>query len=119
MTADLTCSIIFLTCEKGFSCRACFSLSRSDGEFFQKGREAIGIHPASAGHDTNNKEVPLNARESHTEMQRVQAEKLQYDEEQEEHSGQAGTEQVLPLLQKAHAPQRNQVTGERMMRKGV
>ena len=42
-------------------------------------------------------------------MQRVQAEKLQYHEEQEEHPGQAWTEQVLPLLQEAHAPHRDQV----------
>jgi hypothetical protein len=62
--------------------------------------------------------VPLDARESHFEMQRVQAEKLQYHEKQEEHAGQAGTEQVLPLLQKAHAPQRNQVMGTNI-RKGV
>jgi hypothetical protein len=85
--------------------------------FQSAGRQSVS--PAEAGPDTNNKEVPLDARESDPEMQRVQAEKLQYHEEQEEHSGQAGTEQVLPLLQKAHAPQRNQVTGERMMRKGV
>ena len=32
----------------------------------------------------SNKEVPLDAREDHFEMQRVQAEKLQHDEEQEE-----------------------------------
>ena len=42
-------------------------------------------YPRPAGNDTNNKEVPLDARESHFEMQRVQAEKLQYHEEQEEH----------------------------------
>ena len=46
-------------------------------------------YPRPAGNDTNNKEVPLDARESHFEMQRVQAEKLQYDEEQEEHPVQA------------------------------
>ena len=66
-------------------------------------REAAGRQSdssRSAGQDSNNKEVPLDARESHFEMQRVQAEKLQHHEEQEEHSGQAGTEQVLPLLQK-------------------
>jgi hypothetical protein len=32
----------------------------------------------------SNKEVPLDAREDHFEMQRVQAEKLQHDEKQEE-----------------------------------
>ena len=32
----------------------------------------------------SNKEVPLDAREDHFEMQRVQAEKLQHHEEQEE-----------------------------------
>ena len=46
-------------------------------------------YPRPAGNDTNNKEVPLDARESHFEMQRVQAEKLQYHVEQEEHPGQA------------------------------
>jgi hypothetical protein len=49
------------------------------------GRQSVS--PAAAVADTNNKEVPLNAREGYPEMQRVQAEKLQYDEEQEEHSG--------------------------------
>ena len=34
-----------------------------------KGREAVGVPPALAGYDANNKEVPLNARESHFEMQ--------------------------------------------------
>ena len=34
----------------------------------------------------SNKEVPLDAREDYFEMQRVQAEKLQHDEEQEEQS---------------------------------
>ena len=41
------------------------------------------------GRDANNKEVPLDASEGHFKMQRVQAEKLQYDEEQEEYPGQA------------------------------
>ena len=49
-----------------------------------KGREAVGVPPALAGHDANNKEVPLDAREGHIEMQRVQAEKLQHGQEQEE-----------------------------------
>ena len=40
----------------------------------------------------------------------MQAEKLQHDQEQEEHPGQAGTEQVLSLLQKAYRPQRNEVS---------
>ena len=50
-------------------------------------REAAGRQSdssRSAGQDSNNKEVPLDARESHFEMQRVQAEKLQHHEEQEE-----------------------------------
>ena len=66
-------------------------------------------YPRPAGNDTNNKEVPLDARESHFEMQRVQAEKLQYHEEQEEYPRQAWAEEVLPLLQEAHDPHRNQV----------
>ena len=45
-------------------------------------------------------------------MQRVQAEKLQYDEEQEEYPGQARAQQVLPVLQEAHAPQRDQVKAD-------
>ena len=70
-------------------------------------REAIGTLPVRRRESPNNKEVPLDAREGHFEMQRVQAEKLQHHEEQEEHSGQAGTQQVLPLLQEAHAPYRD------------
>ena len=46
-------------------------------------------------------------------MQRVQAEKLQYHEKQEKHTGQAGAEQVLPFLPEAHAPQRDEVNEER------
>jgi hypothetical protein len=42
-------------------------------------------------------------------MQRVQAEKLQYDEEQEEYPRQAGAQQVLPFLPEAHTSQRNKV----------
>ena len=45
--------------------------------------------PRLTGGRQSNKEVPLDAREDHFEMQRVQAEKLQHDEEQEEHPGQA------------------------------
>ena len=42
--------------------------------------------------------------EDYIGMQWVQAEKLQYDEGQEEYAGQAWTQQVLQVLQKAHAP---------------
>jgi hypothetical protein len=48
-------------------------------------------------------------------MQRVQAEKLQHQQEQKEHTGKAGNEQVLPFLPKAHRTHRNEVTAlERM-----
>ena len=40
-------------------------------------------------------------------MHRMQAEKLQHNEGQEEHSGQAGAEQVLSVLQEAHSAQGN------------
>jgi len=78
-----------LPVKKGFCCCAHFSLFSAGGvRPLKNGREAVGI-PGVAGNDTNNKEVPLDARESDPEMQRVQAEKLQYHEEQEEHPGQA------------------------------
>jgi hypothetical protein len=51
------------------------------------GRQSVS--PGGAALDTNNKEVPLDARKSDPEMQRVQAEKLQYHEEQEEYPRQA------------------------------
>ena len=38
-------------------------------------REAIGTLPVRRRESPNNKEVPLDAREGHFEMQRVQAEK--------------------------------------------
>jgi len=65
-----------------------FRFSAAAEKSSKNGREAVGI-PGGAGSDTNNKEVPLDARESDPEMQRVQAEKLQYHEEQEEYPGQA------------------------------
>ena len=65
-----------------------FRFSATRTKYLKTCREAVGI-PGLAVLDTNNKEVPLDARKSDPEMQRVQAEKLQYDEEQEEHPGQA------------------------------
>ena len=78
----------FLPVKKGFFVVRFFRFSSAGEEVFPKGREAVGI-PGGAVLDTNNKEVPLNARKSDPEMQRVLAEKLQYDEEQEEYPGQA------------------------------
>ena len=46
-------------------------------------REAIGTGREPV---YNEKEVPLDARKNHSEMQRVQAEKLQHYQEQEERS---------------------------------
>ena len=48
------------------------------------------------------KEVPKNASQNHAQMQRMQAEKLQYLQEQEEHTRQARVEQVLSVLPEAH-----------------
>ena len=59
-----------------------FSLQRREKETLQT-REANGCAERPA---QSNKEVPLDAREDYFEMQRVQAEKLQHDEEQEEQS---------------------------------
>jgi hypothetical protein len=44
----------------------------------------------------------------------MQAEKLRFEEEQEERSGSSGDEKVLPFLQKAHHAPRNQIGSERM-----
>lgn len=46
---------------------------------------------------------------SNTGLHRVQAEKLQYHEEQEERSRSARVHQVLQVLQKAHRSQRNEI----------
>ena len=40
--------------------------------------------------------------QNYTQMRRMQAEKLQHGQEQEEYLGPFGAEQVLPILQKAH-----------------
>jgi hypothetical protein len=102
LTKGFISAKINFTCEKGFICRARFRFRAGQGPLWRAGRQSAS--PAQAGQEANNKEVPLNARESDHEMQRVQAEKLQHHEEQEEHPGQDGNEQVLPLLQEAHAP---------------
>ena len=39
----------------------------------------------------------------------MQAEKLQYDQEQKEHAGKAGNEQVLPVLPQTYRAQRDEV----------
>ena len=60
-----------------------FSLRRGgEGPAEQGGKRLIPVRRAAQ----SNKEVPLDAREDYFEMQRVQAEKLQHDEEQEEQS---------------------------------
>ena len=55
------------------------------------------------------REVPNNESEDRAGLHRVQAEKLQHEEEQEERSRQAGNEQVLQVLPEAHPAQGNQV----------
>ena len=75
-----------LPVKKGFFVVRFFRFSGVNKTTLKTCREAVGI-PGLAVLDTNNKEVPLDARKSDPEMQRVQAEKLQYDEEQEEYPG--------------------------------
>ena len=55
------------------------------------------------------KEVPTNASKDHSEMQRMQAKKLQHDEEQEERPRPSRNEEVLQVLQKAYRSYRNKV----------
>ena len=57
-----------LPVREGFVVMRFFRFSAMSAGLFQTGREAVGI-PGGAGLDTNNKEVPLNARESDPEMQ--------------------------------------------------
>lgn len=57
-----------LPVKKGFFVVRFFRFSGGGGKTLQKGREAVGI-PGGAVLDTNNKEVPLNARKSDPEMQ--------------------------------------------------
>ena len=106
LTLTQTCVILNFTCERGFFV-ARFSLfkPRRAGP----GREAVGFPQRKV----NIRRCRNNASQSDPEMQRVQAEKLQYHEEQEKHTGQAGAEQVLPFLPEAHAPQRDQIIEER------
>ena len=49
------------------------------------------------------------ARSSNARLHRVQAKELQHNEEQEERSRPSGDEQVLPFLQKAYCPSRDEV----------
>ena len=46
---------------------------------------------------------------NHHGLRRMQAAQLQYHEKQKERSLKARDEQVLPVLQKAHASQRNKI----------
>ena len=75
---------MIVTCEKGLFCHARFRFSAEETAAFNRaGRQSA--FPAAAGWNANNKEVPLDARKSYFKMQRVQTQKLQYDEEQEEY----------------------------------
>ena len=105
LTLTETCAILNFTCERGFFV-ARFSLFKP--RWTGPGREAVGLPWRKA----NIRRCRKNASKSDPEMQRVQAEKLQYHEKQEKYPGQAGTEQVLPFLPEAHAPQRDEVIGE-------
>ena len=53
-----------------------------------------------------------NECKNYTSLHRVQTAQLQHHEKQEERSRPAGNEQVLPVLQEAHAPQRDQVKAD-------
>jgi hypothetical protein len=55
-------------------------------------------------------EVPNNDCQNHPRLHGMQAAQLQQAEEQEEQSRSSRDEEVLPLLQKAHGPSRNQVS---------
>jgi hypothetical protein len=46
----------------------------------------------------------------------MQAKKLQHEQEQKEHPGKAGNEQVLSLLPQTHSPQRDKITVHQMER---
>ena len=49
----------------------------------------------------------------HIGMYRVQTAQLQHDKRKEKPSGQDGNQQILQILQKAHAAQRDQIIGAR------
>ena len=57
-----------LPVKKGFVVMRFFRFSAMARRTFSIGREAVGV-PGNAGMDTNNKEVPLDARKSDLEMQ--------------------------------------------------
>jgi len=57
-------------------------------------------------------EVEVRAYQNYVSLYRMQAEKLQYDEGQEESSGAYGNQQILQILQKAHITSRNKIISE-------
>ena len=106
LTLTETCAILNVTCERGFFVVRFFAFQATADRSRQGGSRPS---PRKA----NIRRCRKNASKSDPEMQRVQAEKLQYHEKQEKHTGQAGAEQVLPFLPEAHAPQRDQIIEER------
>jgi hypothetical protein len=66
----------------------------------------VNVNPKQGGNGIGG---AVNASENHSQMQRMQAEKLQHNEEQEEHSGTSRVEQILSFLPQAHRAQRNKV----------
>ncbi len=96
-------------------------------------REAMGLHPPSAKRrgwtgrksaaggrspapqDANLLRRCRYARSSNARLHRVQAKELQHDEEQKERSRPSGDEQVLPFLQKAYCPSRDEVSRKERM----
>jgi hypothetical protein len=88
LTGGLIYGIVWFTCEWVLSFCALFRFGRAKGGG-SRGREAVGIPGYATGIPILIRRCRYHARENHSEMQRVQAEKLQHDEEQEEYPRQA------------------------------
>jgi hypothetical protein len=82
-------------------------------EHFLGKEEVIGSIPiASSDHQRNSLTISgVERRERHHyfRMLDLQASQLQCNEEQEETDGKSGVQEVLPLVQQAYAPQRDEV----------
>ena len=102
LTGIKSCVILKFTCERGFFVVRFFAFQAAADRSRQGGRRP-------SPRKVNIRRCRNNASQSDPEMQRVQAEKLQYHEKQEKYPGQAGAQQVLPFLPEAHAPHRNQI----------
>ncbi len=78
--------------------------------FKTAGRQSVS--PATPGNDTNNKEVPLMRVKDTLRCNECKQRNYNTMKNKKNTPGQARAQQVLPVLQEAHAPQRDQVKAD-------